>query len=421
MPNINQSSWAADNLPLGVTFDSDAGVFSGTPVLVGEYDMPVTVTTEYGSDTKNVSIKISRVGAVLAKGLNAKAWGENSEDTPDGIFRVLPIPKAQKLDTLGYGFGAVTIDDEYYVCGMYGANKDFSSSTTSWKSTSVPLKLNSDIAQISSGAARLIQYQGVYTMTSGTSYSDTFSYFMERYKSGGACINILGRARTVQETSVGAPQVQSFDAQSINIDKCTALHENIGGVPAWYEGEGVGAYLRNNISSNDLNIVKAEGLILNGKVESTSNCYTQKPWLHYMELSGDDKMKVSFNSNYDPDVFGSAKDFWEIHFVLNENNELYATGTSTNGCLGLSPTGGTNGGAGYNTYVKVGDFDVKKIRKYGASTFLLTNDGKLYHAGVDRNITGDVEHDVFTPVFEDYKFIDIAYSAGTLIAIPEGF
>ncbi len=100
---------------------------------------------------------------------------------------------------------------------------------------------------------------------------------------------------------------------------------------------------------------------------------------------------------------------------------LYAKGVSTNGCLGLSPTGGIDGGARYSAYTKVGNFDVKKVQQNGSSTFLLTNNGELYHAGLDAQVTGSTPHYEFTRVFENYKFIDFVYTAGTLVAVAEGF
>lgn len=52
----NKSIWSAQNLPAGVTFNN--GVFSGTPTVKGNFIVPVTVSNDLGSSTKNVSIHV---------------------------------------------------------------------------------------------------------------------------------------------------------------------------------------------------------------------------------------------------------------------------------------------------------------------------------------------------------------------------
>ena len=59
-PEIKQVSWAADNLPSGIAFDTDTGVFSGIPANSGEYIVPVVVQTEWGLDAENVNIVVER-------------------------------------------------------------------------------------------------------------------------------------------------------------------------------------------------------------------------------------------------------------------------------------------------------------------------------------------------------------------------
>ena len=48
------NSWAAQNLPEGLSLND--GVISGTPTVKGNFSVPVTVSNQLGSDTKNISI-----------------------------------------------------------------------------------------------------------------------------------------------------------------------------------------------------------------------------------------------------------------------------------------------------------------------------------------------------------------------------
>ena len=55
---ITMVRWSATNVPYGVAFDENTGIFSGTPANAGDYVVPVTVETNYGKDTKDVALNI---------------------------------------------------------------------------------------------------------------------------------------------------------------------------------------------------------------------------------------------------------------------------------------------------------------------------------------------------------------------------
>lgn len=55
---ITKVKWSAMDIPFGVEFDEKTGTFSGTPEDVGEYVIPVSVTTNYGKDMKDVVMKV---------------------------------------------------------------------------------------------------------------------------------------------------------------------------------------------------------------------------------------------------------------------------------------------------------------------------------------------------------------------------
>ncbi len=58
--NITSVLWEATNLPAGLTIDPSTGVISGTPtVQPGTYTAIIKVTTNYGSDTKTITIIVA--------------------------------------------------------------------------------------------------------------------------------------------------------------------------------------------------------------------------------------------------------------------------------------------------------------------------------------------------------------------------
>lgn len=55
---ITSVAWSASGVPPGISLGSSDGIFSGTPTQVGDYTVPVKVTTNYGSDQENVLIHV---------------------------------------------------------------------------------------------------------------------------------------------------------------------------------------------------------------------------------------------------------------------------------------------------------------------------------------------------------------------------
>ena len=57
---ITSVKWEATNLPSGLTINADTGVISGTPnVQPGTYTATVKVTTNYGTDSKTITINVA--------------------------------------------------------------------------------------------------------------------------------------------------------------------------------------------------------------------------------------------------------------------------------------------------------------------------------------------------------------------------
>lgn len=58
--NITSVLWQATGLPSGLIINPSTGVISGTPtVQPGMYTATITVTTNYGSDTKTITIIVA--------------------------------------------------------------------------------------------------------------------------------------------------------------------------------------------------------------------------------------------------------------------------------------------------------------------------------------------------------------------------
>ncbi len=59
MAAITFIHWYAEGLPAGLTIDKFTGVISGTPTVeMGTYSVYVTVETNYGADSKYITINV---------------------------------------------------------------------------------------------------------------------------------------------------------------------------------------------------------------------------------------------------------------------------------------------------------------------------------------------------------------------------
>ena len=58
--NITMSNWSSNDMPSGLALNAATGVVSGTPnVQPGSYSANVSVTTNYGSDSKPITINVA--------------------------------------------------------------------------------------------------------------------------------------------------------------------------------------------------------------------------------------------------------------------------------------------------------------------------------------------------------------------------
>ena len=54
---VTRVSWASDNLPPGLTL-SESGLLTGHPTVAGTFDCSVSVSTNWGTNSKNLRIVI---------------------------------------------------------------------------------------------------------------------------------------------------------------------------------------------------------------------------------------------------------------------------------------------------------------------------------------------------------------------------
>lgn len=57
-PKITKVRWSAANLPWGISFNEQTGTFTGTPEDEGEYDIPITIETNYGRHQEYVHMSV---------------------------------------------------------------------------------------------------------------------------------------------------------------------------------------------------------------------------------------------------------------------------------------------------------------------------------------------------------------------------
>ena len=364
-------------MPWGMSFNETTGTFTGTPTETGEYVVPVRVQTNYGQDQKDVYIVVENPASpVYAIGAQAATWSNNAEPDAYG-FRRLPMPNAKKLSALSSGFGAYTVENNWYVCGVsenYYGQPDMNFTTP--KEYPVP-----DIVEMTGGAS------------SGSSVS--YVYMLYRTKDNKGVIHTL---RTTTYSSSERNEVSGVKA--LNTGYCYGYgyitEEDRLYAPNVYGVASSGAVKaiinERNGGNGRIYYVTDDGELYNtlGKIETTCGKIAK------------------IYPNYHP------LDNYDTFFVLNEQGELYGIGSNSYCQLGLSDK------KSYAALTKSGDYDVKTISSVRGVSFMLTTDGKLYHTGQKVNNVTD-EHEGWTEIYSGMKFIDMVYTNGanTLVVIKE--
>ena len=425
--NITSVVWEASDLPTGITFDTDTGIFSGTPSEAGEYSVPVKVTTNYGSDEKDVSIVVEgEAYPVYAIGQMAETWSEGAEADSNG-FRKLNMPNAYRLRSQGLGFGAKCEDGDYYTCGYNNVR-----STQTYSSGIDKVSKPTIVSRVDSAKVEDMIFGKFYADYSpGNSQrdaSDSAWFAFKAYRDSSnqlfvTCVVTQSyQENTTRDSSGKVTYTWNHDA---NIGSPVGTSFNIFKLPDNDGYTALGCYLvtdknslyfrrLNDYSWSNPSTSTTDYDIKKYFVIGSTNGYSMGRAL----LSNDGRL---FSSSTQVDFpYGVIKDVWimgnmtnDAWFALNENNELYARGGNSNNQLGLEGT------TFRSDWEKVGEFDVKKIKSTTYNSFLLTNDGKLYFTGKELTALNLEASETFTRIFPNYYFQDIAFDGSTLVVTME--
>ena len=390
---ITNAEWSSSKLLPGLSLNADTGVLTGSLSLSeGVYTVPVKVSTNYGDDQKDLKVVIvDKAAPVYAIGSASEIYSEGAEADVNG-FRKLNMPDANKLVPIYYGFAMRTGDFKWYVCGdkKYGQeNVDFTT----------PKEYPFDNIQGIAGGYEL------YSLSSSSSSS----------------IDIFLLSTSDGEIYFSSDHIGSSyskltrDGSVLNIDEIK-LHNGLGCAGAVKHGTYTfrlyGSKNRHDYSMSVFADKEVKTVVLSDYLYVlTSNG-------ELYECSGDVANKVELEE--------SVKSIFAVYnhnesrrglFVVTKSNKLYARGKNngTSHHLGLPNNS-------YTEFTEVGIFNVKRIESARQSSFMLTEDGKLYHAGI--SVDGITEaHSEFTQIFAEYKFKDIAFilfdNNKTLMVIKE--
>ena len=425
---ITSVKWTASEIPSGLSFNESTGTFSGTAANAGEYTVPVTVETNYGTDTKDVAVNVEgRAYSVYAVGSKAATWSNNAEPDEYG-FRKLEMPDAYRLMSHYGGFGARTAGKKYYCCGVIdflNVNSGTISSVLDVASSPTELKAPSDIPSLKyeTVAEVYIGYAKSYTWTAtSTSPLKKNSILHEgyimlvRYDSGklqarGSKVRLYtnyeasGQTRTswingnnladIREVyklpDVKAPTVYIADGISWLENEGSEVHS------AYFSIQDSQWYTR---KVSDLEY-KAEKLYLAYERETSGSnmggCSSRNALYSYLSS---DKYLNNDNSQFSDGKIADAWVYMTNGYVLTDEKRLYEK-------------------QGTGVWSFQGEYDVKKLLMPStAITFLLTKGGELYHKG--SAVTGVTEaHTDFTEIYPEVYIHDMEYDNSTLTVLKE--
>ena len=399
-PIINKVRWSASNLPYGISFDEATGTFSGTPEEAGEYVVPVSVETNYGSYKKDIEFVVTSRNAysLYAIGKKAKQWSEDAEPDTDG-FRKLNISECIRLNSMYGGFCAQTKSKDWYVvcegakffCGYYPTGTlstiSISSAYPDFNPTNKPTKFPID---------------GVNDMCQGaTIYGGTK---VQRYVAYRVFDTVFVRERTSNGSNINFSNFRYSNVTKLTDDFCTGI---------------LGFSEDSLIVLKRYSIVKPEGMNIKKAVPVIAQTTSSPSYIYILTNA---KKLYRKNTTDDPEQiyteYGEIENFWALNhqtalvnslglnsiiFIQTTDGRLFALGENRNHEAGLMES------KFYDECSLVGMYKAKKITHAGNNTFILSEDGKLYHTGA--GVSGiTVQHDTFTPIFEGRVFSDVIYT-----------
>lgn len=418
-PKITRVRWSAQNVPWGLSFNEKTGTFTGTPEDIGEYVVPVTVETNYGTDTEDVKIIVGLpTYNVYSIGLNAATWANGNEPDEDGFYG-LSMPKANKLVSHYEGFGAITADKEYYCCGVHDITSVTSINLVMPQFLTVKTPTifrdysTAPITRVICGNYSYSNYTGGTNGGTATrQYSKWIMYWMES-KGNGICKK-SGILQYKTVTSNGQTQSSTSNPEQFNsgfyVTNSTSSKDPSGddisdGISVF--GDAVLSSASSptkfvGLNRNGMQCYSGTSSIIKLQEKSIKIFSSRRPFLCLTE-SG---YLYNYNAtNLISCSYGLIKNAWEAgetaFYVQTKNNLL---------CQYIKDT---------QDWDLLGAFDIKKVEVPNVNmAFLLTNNGELYHKG--NAVSGVTEaHDNFTHIFTNLNFADFTFGGNTLTVLKE--
>ncbi len=391
-PKITRVRWSAKNIPFGLEFNENTGIFTGTPEDEGKYLVPVTVETNYGIDTKNVTLIVTPsipTYGLWAIGNRAEQWSEHSNPDENGFYR-LNVPKIQRLVAHHNGFGALTVDNQYYFCGGYGQYRTASgalektSYLAEWNIPRCLTEIYSDVTEeykeIFSGVDKTITLFYYNNGTEG-SYNVTESGYVIIFWNSKLAKYIAYPAYIYR---IKANKKYTSDTTRTYIQMPTSIYcitdvspEN--GVTVFDES----SYVK---CSDGLHYLPDKKRNTIKKVFQYTNCF------EYLSLEG------YLDGSPENFTHGKIRDAWVCNntaCVQTINNQLYEYVYRT------------------KTWQLLGTYDMRKIELTPeGGIFILTEDGKLCYKGSAIKGLIETAQETLTQIFPALTFIDFTYSGG---------
>ena len=401
-PKITRVRWSARNIPWGIIFDENTGVFSGKPEDIGEYTVPVTVETNYGKDTKNVKIVVTSsmpTYDLCAIGSRAEQWSEHNSPDENGFYK-LNLPKMQKLVAHYNGFGALTVDYKYYFCGGYGQYRTASgalektSYLAEWNIPRCLTEIYSDVTEeykeIFSGVDKTVTLFYYKKGTEG-SYNVTESGYVIIFWNSKLAKYIAYPAYLYR---IKTHKKYTSDTTRTYIQMPTSIYRITGVSPE--NGATVFDESSYSTCSDSVHYLTDENRGKIKKIFQYTNCF------EYLSVDG------YLDGNPDNFTHGTIKDAWVCNntaCVQTIDNQLYEYTSKT------------------KEWLLLGAYDMKKIELTPEGRiFILTEDGKLCYKGSAIKGLIDTAHETLTQLFPALTFMDFTYSGGdakTLVVLRE--
>lgn len=420
-PKITRVRWKADNIPYGLEFNENTGIFTGTPEDEGKHVVPVTVETNYGTDTKNIVISVlqsyqfyfitkhSTSNSIRIKTVTIQ---NNSADT-GYLFAKKNIPKFIKLLDWPYGFRAIGEDGNRYGTGL-DALKPISFSGIYSDTGNVPnlLYYSKEFTPLSD-AYMICGYETAVFPQKNIKYlSDTMIpklYYVARVDAQNKLrLSWYGdyyyhdyNARTwsnVKNVShfygsdlsgkiVSDVQVMPDGVVSCLLEDGTQLGINSASITQsdeWYSATGT-----RNAQTIDIGYRATKIFYCTSNLASSST--TVPASINVVLLSESNLL------NNDPTLFtyGNIANVWgydTLFYVQTTDNRLYEHNVNT------------------NDWDLLGIFDIKKVIVDKQGIFMLTNDGKLYNKGKYGAYMLDEPHETLTQILPELTFKDFTHS-----------